>query len=71
MIWVFEGFKIWALSKSFADNEKRAISAADTSAEQKSNKTMPNIPNKRVVFMEIKNNKLGPGSKFRKISYTN
>jgi hypothetical protein len=68
IIFPFEVFSWMVLSMSFCDNEKKAISAPETMAEQNSRANIPTKPNVRVVSKVYAEIILGSGSKLKEIS---
>ena len=68
MILAFTGFSCETSSRSAGVNEKKATSAAETNAEQKSNIKITTKPNTILKSMVDKKCKLGSGSKLIQVS---
>ena len=61
----FDGYSCKVSSISFCDNEKKATSAPEINAEQKSNTKMARKPNTKLVSKADAKRKLGSGSKLK------
>ena len=68
IIFAFMGLSCETSSRSLGVKEKKATSAAETNAEQKSNVKITTKPNKILKSMVDKKAKLGSGSKLIQIS---